>query len=776
MKYMTSQINKAANPAHHFERNVFAWSLLAGLILFIALAGPFFAGRIYSLDDLGAYHLPIRAFYAQQLARGQAFDWMPQIFSGFYLTGEGQAGTYHPLHLLLYTILPLRSAMALEWLIGYPVMLVGTWLFLRRAISSNSAAMFGSVVFTFSSFNLLHFIHPNCVEIIAHIPWLLWAIDIVLVDSDRRKVYFAMTAMALLTGSQLLLGYPQFVFISLITEFFYAIYVLIIRHHVPRSGCNSSSSCTRCIGCYTSTWPDLVLAKCIGLFLGGAQLLPTFDVLLHSSRQSADAAFAYTGSMHPLNLLQLVAPYLFVNRVVGLNTHELGLYLGAVPLTLIVLLIIRVRYLGGMKLLAAAAGLFGVMALILAFGQYGQIYHLLTYLPLVGNFRFPARHIVLFQLSAAVLASMGFLVLLRLNREHSRQAQVAQAFQSEINLFTLSWSELMPLWMLAAVSAAIAVVGIIFHNQPYIATLPVVVIGPILFFASAWLVSCAVRGSILAIPALIILTAVDLGAYGLSYSVYPGCPSMDEFVAKIPTPPEETAGRVVLSLFRFDETGGRIGDQIILRGWSRADGYAGLEPQRQLDYKQLPALRVAGVRWVRRGTTTEGIKGLVARDENWSEAPDPLPRVRLVTQTIASDRPAVEIGKIDIESTAITEVPLIFPEAKSGSATLIEDSPGRLVVRTEAPSPQLLVISESYHPGWKASVNGEASQIYRINGDYMGCVVQPGEQWITLQFQPSSLRTGRLITYLGLGFLPFCFIGLWKKPIIESHTNKNEGS
>ena len=34
------------------------------------------------------------------------------------------------------------------------------------------------MTFTFSSFCLLHFVHPNAVAIVAHVPWLLWAIDL----------------------------------------------------------------------------------------------------------------------------------------------------------------------------------------------------------------------------------------------------------------------------------------------------------------------------------------------------------------------------------------------------------------------------------------------------------------------------------------------------------------------------------------------------------------------------------------------------------------------
>jgi hypothetical protein len=765
---MASPTYKPSKPAHHSERNLFAWSLLAGLILFAMLAGPFFAGRIYSRDDLGAFHLPVRAFYAHQLAQGEAFDWMPQLFSGFYLTGEGQAGTYHPLHLLLYRMLPLQAAMGCEWLISYPFMLVGTWLLLRRLVNCTSAAMFGSVVFTFSSFNLLHFMHPNAIAVIAHIPWLLWAIDIVLCDSLRVKVYCALTAMALLTGSQLLLGYPQYVWFSLIAELSYTIYVLSVRRYAPRSGCDTDMHCRKCVGCHASTWPDLILAKVIGLFIGGVQLLPTVDALFHSTRESAGAAYSAMGSLHPLNLMQLAAPYLFLNRGMGDNTHEEALYLGAVPLMLIVWLLMNGRSLGILKSLAWAAGLFGLVVLLLAFGEYGPIYRFLSCLPLVGSFRFPARYIVLFQLAAAVLAAMGFMMLMRVNREERRRKQAVWTDGSIKKQRVSLWHQLEPLWMLAAVSVVV-LIRAVFCNQPKIAPLPLVLIGPVLFVTAAFLISWAARGKSWALVAVILMAVLDLGVYGLSYSVYRHCPRMDDYIASVNTPPEPNDGRVVASLYRYDEPGLRTGDQMIMRGWNRADGYAGLEPHRLLDYKKLSALRVAGVRWVRSGPTTKDIQGLTARDDGWCESPKPLPRVRLVNRTIMSEDPAADINTIDVDSEVLTDVPMAFASERLGSAALIEDLPGRLSIRTDTRSAQMLVVAESYHPGWKATIDGSPGQVYRINGDYLGCVVGPGTQLVTLQFQPASLRTGRLISYLGLGFLPFCFIGIWLKPSISNH-------
>ena len=47
------------------------------------------------------------------------------------------------------------------------------------------------------------------------------------------------------------------------------------------------------------------------------------------------------------------------------------------------------------------------MALLLAMGRYGVLYHAQTWLPLVGSFRFPCRYVVLVQLAAAVLAGLA---------------------------------------------------------------------------------------------------------------------------------------------------------------------------------------------------------------------------------------------------------------------------------------------------------------------------------------------------------------------------------
>ena len=140
--------------ARRQQRKLSAWIQLAALTSFAAMAMPFFLGRVYVADDLGEFHLPVRNFYAQQLAQGEPFDWMPSLYGGFYVAAEGQLGGYHPLHWFLYRWLPLGAAFDLELLASYPFMFAGMFLFLHRVICRRDAALFGALAFTFCGFNL----------------------------------------------------------------------------------------------------------------------------------------------------------------------------------------------------------------------------------------------------------------------------------------------------------------------------------------------------------------------------------------------------------------------------------------------------------------------------------------------------------------------------------------------------------------------------------------------------------------------------------------------
>lgn len=679
---------------------------LAALAVFAALATPFFLGRVYVADDLGEFHLPVRSFYAEQLRRGEAFDWMPSLFGGFYITGEGQLGAYHPLHLALYRWLPLGAAFDLELLLSYPAMFAGTYVLLMRWLSRRDAALFGALLFTFGGFNLLHFVHPNAIAVVAHIPWLLAAIDVALTTRESRHRIRAELAVALLTASQLLLGYPQYVWFSLLAS------AALVSVRLIQASCTTARVAT--VG----------LALLCGVIVSSVQLLPTVHALGESVRRESDPAFRNSGSLHPLNLMQFVAPYLFRTRVVGQNTHELGLYAGAVPAVLLVWLLSRRSQWGRLKPLITASLVCGSLALVLACGEFGGLYELQAWLPLVNRFRFPCRAIVLVQLSIAIAAAAAYVMLSR--SQHSTSASRR------------------PLVSTVFVSAFVAVLGVCLWPQ-YVATPWLIITGPLLIALAAALVAMAERGHRWALTALAIVAAADLAVYGLSYAALTKTADMTAFVASSSLPPDRSGTRVAAPAQR-DQL--RHGDRILLAGLTRVDGYAGLEPAKQLDYRDPDVLLLAGAEWMLRDedNTTDGeIK------PRWVRLGRGAPRARLATRVVPASE-QVEPANLP-EHSAIPDRPLELTPSKPGTVEVILDAPGRIVVQTHAPAQQLLVLTESFDSGWIANIDDSSQQPWRVNGDFLGIPVPAGNHQVEFVFRPRSLTAGAIATACGLQLL-----------------------
>ncbi len=691
------------------QRNLSAWIVLAALLCFAALAAPFFLGRVYVADDLGEFHLPVRNFYAQQLERGEPFDWMSELYGGFYVTAEGQLGAYHPLHLLLYRWLPLGAAFDIELLASYPLMFAGMYSLLGCWLQRREAALFGALVFTFCGFNLLHFVHPNAVAVVAHIPWLLFAIEISLTSTNPRQRAWAELGVGILTASQLLLGYPQYVWFSLLAELSYGAWRAITVRANWR------------------TCAALLMAKCFGILAGAVQLLPTMDALAESVRRSGDAALANSGSLHPLNLIQLLAPYLLQTRVVGQNTHELGLYAGAVPCMLCIWLLAHRRSWGRFAPLAQAAVTFSILAFVLACGEFGELYRLQSFLPLVDRFRFPCRAIVLVQFGIAVGAAIAIALLLQ---------------TSKTNEVSTDRRGHRPLVIAFLVSVGLAIVGPLAWPA-HVADMKLIWCGPLLFGSAALLIALVERGARGALVALVLFTAVDLTCYGMTYSVYGRTADLHAFVRDISLPPNHSRGRIVAP---DAPSGLRTGDRMLLAGLDRVDGYAGLEPAKRLDYKTIPALRLAGVSWMYQPSANSDQSG-----PQWTAIAPTAERARLLTRTVSADH-LREPATIPSTAAVVNEQIDLAPGVP-GHVAVAHDIPGHITLNTSAATRQLLVTTESFHSGWRAVVDGVERPVLRVNGDFLGCVLEAGDHQVVLEFRPLSLRLGTLVSACGLGLM-----------------------
>jgi hypothetical protein len=394
------------------------------------------------------------------------------------------------------------------------------------------------------------------------------------------------------------------------------------------------------------------------------------------------------------------------------------------------------------------------------------------------------------------LASLGFAELL--SRTQSRTPQnledAAPQNRNDRGQF---------LWALPLISAVFTLLAMGFW-LPYIGPFMLVALGPVIIAVAVCLVLRANRGARWAMAILVVFTAVDLGAYGMSYAVFGHTDSLPKFIANIDVPPGLPPQRVALDLANGTEAAPgqktvRAGDEILLAGCQRVDGYAGLEPAKQLDYRDPAALRAAGVKWLTAQAGTQvrdaGHVGWLAKRERtvmtpgepvysagkgalWMRMSKPRPRAWLVNRTIPTENAAADIGRISLVDEALVDKNVIaiepgpktlnstvdtsptnsglvaLPDAsKTGVVTTIADRPGSISLSVNCPTQQFLVVGESYHTGWKATIDRQNVPVLRANGDFMGVAVGPGEHEIALKFQPESLQAGLLTSAFGLGLM-----------------------
>jgi uncharacterized membrane protein YfhO len=70
-------------------------------------------------------------------------------------------------------------------------------------------------------------------------------------------------------------------------------------------------------------------------------------------------------------------------------------------------------------------------------------------------------------------------------------------------------------------------------------------------------------------------------------------------------------------------------------------------------------------------------------------------------------------------------------------------------IRTNSAAPALLVLSDSYYPGWRATVDGRPAEIKAVNGLFRGVVTPAGKHDVVFTFEPTGWRSGLILAAAG---------------------------
>ena len=74
----------------------------------------------------------------------------------------------------------------------------------------------------------------------------------------------------------------------------------------------------------------------------------------------------------------------------------------------------------------------------------------------------------------------------------------------------------------------------------------------------------------------------------------------------------------------------------------------------------------------------------------------------------------------------------------------------------------LLIVADTYFPGWKATVDGKPAEILEVDGALRGIVVEKGAHRISMRYRPTSVIAGAAITGIGLLATLALFIMTWR--------------
>ena len=717
----------------------------------LLLCAPMLRGKTFITGDLLWQNFPYLKFYADSLRHHDSVLWCPNLYGGYYLFGEGQAGMMHPLHLLLYSMLPLKTAFGLDILATYVFLLSGSYLLLGKAWKlSAPAALFGGFLFAFGGENITLLRHMNEVAVIAHLPWLLLAIDRVFESQQTLIRELWLIILALLTGSQLLLGHPQSVYFSVLVEGGYAVYLMTVN---PRW-----SRLLRMMG-----------AQLVGLMLGAVQLLPTRATLDDSVRAAPTLDFLADLSLQPQELLQWINPLVWH---VGAYNQQHGPYNffiyggGIVTLLLFIWLLTQGKGEGARRKLVWFLGLLGAAGLFLALGKYNLLFRFYAGLPIINLFRGSSRYIILTDFALAAGAALALDRLRKLPEKFSLPPFLGR-LAAAVGALSLATLVIVSLPKLIHVMGLRATPSLLSELLPHFGRPPLVAFGALLVTAEVIVVLASRRAPWIAGSGFVLIAVLDvmlIQGFTLLYRDRVGDPFQ---MADLP--PVAAPGPIQAP---------DSNNVLLLAGYRLVNGFSGLQPASPIPMGSPIYARIMSARATPIDISTGG---------GWQTVPDPLPALRLRSrskllenrQALLADTAEIwkssllsnprippdlernmdQINHFDFSTAALVEVPVSLDSGATGSLRLTEDRPGRMEVVTDSTGTMLATLGVRFHPGWKITLDGKPQSTLRVDGNLLGFTVEAGHHVAECRFDPADFRYGaRISTFALVGILLYLAI------------------
>lgn len=720
----------------------------------VTMQGVVITDDIFASDIMNDA-FPYRFTLGQQLREGELPLWYPPVYGGFPLLARAEAGAAYPPNLLLFGLLPPYVALNCTILLTLLTAAGGMFLLARRFGADPWSAALGGFAFAFSGFMVAHLKHLSTVNSASWLPLALWFLDRGLSprrDAPSRETALPLLGFAAVFGLQNLAGHTQTAYYSGLLYCSFFLFRFLPRHWKrggggkrveagKRKGADGKGKGGARQGSIAPGAADpwyrdprlawFAVALLLAAGLSALQVIPTYE-LVSLSQRAGGVTYEYASryAYEPANAINLLVPYARGDigagtyRGSGIFWEDYG-YTGAVTLALALFALVALRSEPHVRFFAVAA----VAAFLLVLGPATPVYEAaFTLVPGMKYFRFPTRFLLIVNAAICLLGALG-------------ASRIASRFGGGAALL-----------LLALVSGDLIVHQV--RQNPVIDV-------------ARWADP----------PATARRLAQDAGLFRI-YSVG-GKETHQEAFARARgwqgdlTPYVEQREFLQPSLQ-------------VLYGLSSADGYAQLTPTYVVDiwgdqnrggliYKS--AGLQGGVFAPRRAfvtiLSTFNVKYLlspwpVASPElPLEEAIGPvflhrnasvLPRARLAgAYRLARSAAETEAALLDesfepVREVVLAEQPSPVPSGDHSSSRveLLEYRSNSVRIRTAAASPGLLVLADTWYPGWRALVDGVERPILRANSSQRAVALDAGEHEVLFTFESAPARAGMALTGVSL--------------------------
>jgi hypothetical protein len=117
----------------------------------------------------------------------------------------------------------------------------------------------------------------------------------------------------------------------------------------------------------------------------------------------------------------------------------------------------------------------------------------------------------------------------------------------------------------------------------------------------------------------------------------------------------------------------------------------------------------------------------------------------------------LDLSRLVVLEDAEPSFPSPETATETGLARISAYGIHKVRIEVQALKPAILVLTDSFYPGWVALVDGRETPIWRANSLFRAVEVGPGDHTVIFSYRPATFRWGAAIT---LGMLVLVVIGL----------------